>query len=325
MDVLASLFDTENLVTLLVAIAAFATILTLVMPMLKTDQLGPRMKSVANRRTELRNRQKEEFARKTVKTKGSLRPTPGNFMKQVVDKFNLQNLLDAEATREKLASAGYRGQPPLITFLFFRLVMPPIVLVMALGYTFLINDFGLSQIAKIGVSCMCAVLGFFLPNMFIQNKTQKRQQAISRVFPDALDLLLLCVEAGMSVEAAFNKVAQEIGTNSVEMAEEMGLTTAELSYLPERRQAYENLAKRTGLPGVKAVCTSLIQAERYGTPVGSALRIMAKENRDLRIQEIEKKAASLPPKLTVPMILFFLPVLFIVILGPAYLQLKDGM
>jgi tight adherence protein C len=127
----------------------------------------------------------------------------------------------------------------------------------------------------------------------------------------------------MSVEAAFNKVAQEIGTNSVAMAEEMGLTTAELSFLPERRMAYENLAKRTGLPGVKAVCTSLVQAERYGTPVASGLRIMAKENRDLRMQEIEKKAASLPPKLTVPMILFFLPVLFIVILGPAAIKVMN--
>ena len=153
---------------------------------------------------------------------------------------------------------------------------------------------------------------------------QKRQQAVSRSFPDALDLLLICVESGMSIEAAFNKVAEEIGTQSIEMAEELMLTTAELSYLQDRRLAYENLGKRTGLPGVKAVVTSLIQSERYGTPLGTALRVMAQENRDMRMQAAEKKAAGLPPKLTVPMILFFLPVLFVVILGPAAIRMMAG-
>jgi tight adherence protein C len=125
----------------------------------------------------------------------------------------------------------------------------------------------------------------------------------------------------MSVEAAFKKVAEEIGSQSIELAEEFSLTTAELSYLQERRTAYDNLAARTGLSGVKAVVMSLTQAERYGTPLGQALRVMAQENRDMRMSEAEKKAAGLPPKLTVPMIVFFLPVLFAVILGPAIIQL----
>jgi tight adherence protein C len=133
-------------------------------------------------------------------------------------------------------------------------------------------------------------------------------------------MLLICVQAGMSIESGFGKVAGEIGTQSLELAEEMSLTTAELSYLQDRRMAYENLGKRTGLPGIKSVATALIQAERYGTPVGSALRVMAKENRDMRMADAEKKAAALPPKLTVPMIIFFLPVLFVVILGPAMIQ-----
>ena len=133
-------------------------------------------------------------------------------------------------------------------------------------------------------------------------------------------MLLICVQSGMSVEAAFGKVAKEITAQSLELGEEFSLTTAELSYLGERRLAFENLGKRTGLPGVKAVCTALIQAERYGTPVSHALRVMAKENRDIRMSEAEKKAAALPPKLTVPMILFFLPVLFVVILGPAAIR-----
>ena len=168
---------------------------------------------------------------------------------------------------------------------------------------------------------LCAgVIGFYLPNVFIENLAQKRQQSIRQAFPDSLDMLLICVQSGMSVESAFGKVAKEITQQSLELGEELALTTAELSYLGERRLAFENLGKRTGIPGVKAVATALIQAERYGTPVSQALRVMAKENRDIRMGEAEKKAAALPPKLTVPMIIFFLPVLFLVILGPAAIR-----
>ncbi len=142
-----------------------------------------------------------------------------------------------------------------------------------------------------------------------------------QAFPDALDLLLICVESGMSIEHAFRKVSTEIGSSSVPLAEELALTTAELSYLPERRQAYENLAKRTDLDNIKSVSTVLIQAERYGTPLGQALRVLAQESRDQRMNAAEKKAASLPPKLTVPMIVFFMPALFIVILTPALIQI----
>jgi tight adherence protein C len=159
-----------------------------------------------------------------------------------------------------------------------------------------------------------------VPYMFLKNQIQKRQLSVRRAFPDALDLLLICVESGMSIEAAFKKVAEQVGSQSIALAEELTLTTAELSYLQDRRMAYENLAKRTDLEGVKSVCMALQQAERYGTPLGSMLRVMAQENRDMRMSEAEKKAAGLPPKLTVPMIVFFLPVLFVVILGPAYIK-----
>jgi tight adherence protein C len=162
-----------------------------------------------------------------------------------------------------------------------------------------------------------------LPLMLLKSKIQRRQLSIKRAFPDTLDLLLICVESGMSIEAAFKKVSDEVGSQSVALAEELTLTTAELSYLPDRRQAYENLAKRTDLDGVKSVCMALQQAERYGTPLATMLRVMAQENRDMRMSEAEKKAAGLPPKLTVPMILFFLPVLFVVILGPAAIKIMS--
>jgi tight adherence protein C len=164
-------------------------------------------------------------------------------------------------------------------------------------------------------------MGLQLPMLLLKNQIQRRQLSISRAFPEALDLLLICVESGMSIEAAFRKVSEEIGSQSVPLAEELMLTTAELSYLPNRRQAYDNLVKRTDLLGVRSVCMALQQAERYGTPLGTMLRTMAQENRDMRMAEAEKKAAGLPPKLTVPMIVFFLPVLFVVILGPAIIQI----
>ena len=207
-----------------------------------------------------------------------------------------------------------------MAFLFARLVLPFVAFGGTLAYLFLVQDYQLPPLPRIGIAFAAAYLGFYLPNLFVSNMIQRRQKSIKRAFPDALDLLLICVQAGMSIEAAFSKVASEVGTRSMELAEELSLTTAELSYLPDRRQAFENLGNRTGLLGVKAVSTSLVQAERYGTAISTALRTMAQENRDMRMAEAEKKAASLPPKLTVPMITFFLPVLFIVILGPAYIK-----
>jgi tight adherence protein C len=173
---------------------------------------------------------------------------------------------------------------------------------------------------KAGVCLFATWIGMQLPFLFLKNKISHRKLSVMRAFPDALDLLLICVESGMSIEAAFRRVSEEIGSQSIALCEELTLCTAELSYLPDRRQAYENLARRTDLDGVKAVCLALQQAERYGTPMAQTLRVMSQENRDMRMSEAEKKAAALPPKLTVPMIVFFLPVLFVVILGPAAIK-----
>ncbi|MEQ8741232.1 MAG: type II secretion system F family protein [Hoeflea sp.] len=310
------MFNLENIVMLLTAVAAFATILTLTGPLLSTDKLSTRMKYVSTEREAMRARARESLAQEKTR----LRHTPKGFMKEVVEKFTSGRALENADVRDKLRQAGFRGPGPMYTFVFFRFVMPPILFVLTLLYLVFLNDFGLPPMARFAASCAAAFVGFYLPNVFVQNVIARRQDSIRKAFPDALDLLLICVESGMSIEAAFQKVATEIGTQSVELAEELGLTTAELSYLQERRQAYENLSKRTGLPGVKAVSTSLIQAERYGTPLGQALRVMAQENRDIRMSEAEKKAAGLPPKLTVPMIVFFLPVLFGVILGPAIIK-----
>lgn len=311
-------FDRSFVVTAIAAVAAFATIVTLGLPLLARNQLGQRMKAVSERREELRARHHAQLNKR-----GSLRPAPVTFMKQTVERLRLSNLLESPDTRDKLGQAGYRGQAPLVAFMFFRFVMPFIVFAAALIYMFLLTHFKYGTTIKFLIAVAAALFGYYLPDVFVSNLIQKRQQSIMRGFPDALDLMLICVESGMSIEAAFSRVASEIGAQSVELAEELGLTTAELSYLPERRVAFENLGKRTGHPGVKAVAAALNQAEKYGTPLGQALRVAAQENREMRMSEAEKKAAALPAKLTVPMIIFFLPCLFVVILGPAVMKVMS--
>ncbi len=319
MDFLFLILDPQIVVSGITAVAVFATIITLGYPYLRSDRLASRLDSVARERERLKAKQREEL----LSGRGNLRSTPATYMANLVTKLNLREALSNEKTKLKLTQAGFRGEKPLITFLFFRVVTPIIMLFAAIIYLFVLNVIDQPDTVKAAICLGAAYLGFYFPNLFITNLIQKRQQSISEAFPDALDLLLICVEAGMSIEAAFNKVAEEIGSQSIELAEELSLTTAELSYLQERRQAFENIGIRTGLPGVKAVGTSLVQAERYGTRLGTALRVMAQENRDMRMAEAEKKAAALPAQLTVPMIVFFLPVLFVVILGPAIIQVMQ--
>jgi tight adherence protein C len=316
----SNLSNPRTLAALFAAVAAIATVLTFAMPFLVTDTLSSRMKSVALERDKLRQRERERLARGE---KVSLRQSPKQYMQTVVEKFNLSKWVGQEEARALLVQAGYRGQAPYIAYLFFRMVVPVAMLVISLFYVFVVIQLDQSPAVKVGLCLAATYFGMYLPNLFVKNKITRRQLSIKRAFPDSLDLLLICIESGMSIEAGFRKVAQEIGTQSVALAEELMLTTAELSYLQDRRQAYENLAKRINLEGVKSVCMALQQAERYGTPMAQTLRVMAQENRDMRMSEAEKKAAALPPKLTVPMILFFLPVLFIVILGPAAIRVMQ--
>ena len=321
LDLLIDAINVQTLTMVFAAIAAVATVLTLAMPLLSGDALGARMRAVAVEREKIRQRERERMAK--AQQKVSLRQSPKQYIQAVVDRFNLSKWVGQEEARLKLVQAGYRGQAPYVTYLFFRMVTPIASFIAAIIYLFVILNIDQPPMVKFAVCIAAAFVGMQLPLIFLKNRIARRQLSIKRAFPDTLDLLLICVESGMSIEAAFRKVSEEIGSQSVALAEELTLTTAELSYLPDRRMAYENLAKRTDLDGVKGVCMALQQAERYGTPLGNALRVMAQENRDMRMAEAEKKAAALPPKLTVPMILFFLPVLFVVILGPAAIRVME--
>ena len=323
--IVETLTNPDNIFTAFVGVICFATITTLAAPMMRGGGLESRLKSVANRREELRRRSREAMAQKGGSSISQLRQTDTGVYKNIVDRLNLNTLLEDPKVADKLAQAGFRGPRPISTFYFFRLITPFVLATLAVFYLFVLNGVHWPTMMKVSTCVAALALGYYVPNLYISNIAQKRRESIMQSFPDALDLLLICVESGMSIEAAIQKVSQEIGGSSMELAEELSLLTAELSYLPERRMAYDGLAKRTNHPGIKSVATAMIQAERYGTPLGSALRVMAKENRELRMAAAEKKAAALPAQLTVPMILFFLPALFIAILGPSIIRVSDIM
>jgi tight adherence protein C len=316
--IVEKLVSPSFLAMVLTGIAAAAAVVTVALPFLEKEELGQRMKDVALERDRIRARERERLNQGENGKRGPLRQEGKAYIRELVEDFNLASWFGTEDAKVRLTMAGYRGQQAEYTFIFFRLVMPLITFVGGVVYAFGFMEDGF--IMKLLVSVVSVYAGIKLPELFIGNQISKRQASIRRAFPDALDLTLICVESGMSTEQAFRKVAVEIGMQSIPLAEELTLATAELSYLSDRRQAYENLGMRTGLDGVKSVCTALIQAERYGTPIATALRVLSQEFRDMRMNEAEKKAAALPPKLTVPMILFFLPVLFVVILGPALID-----
>ena len=311
----AKVTDPRFVGMVLTGIATAATAFALLQPLLEPDRLGKRMKMVGEEREEIRRRERERLAART-----NLRVAPKAYMKQVVERFSLERWLGTETARKQLMMAGYRSPGSETSFLFFRLVTPILLGVLAIFYLFVLGVLNQPFMIRVMLVIAALLLGIKAPELYLLNTSKKRQTEIRSAWPDALDLTLICVESGMSVEHAFRRVSAESVSPAVVLAEGLAVLTAELSYLPDRRVAFENFANRIGLDQVKGVMTALIQAERYGTPVGQALRVLSQESRDARMNEAEKKAAALPPKLTVPMILFFLPVLFVVILTPAMIQ-----
>jgi tight adherence protein C len=320
-EFLFAIFEDKRIIAMIcAAIAAGATVITLAMPLLGGNELEKRMAAVAAEREKIRQRERERLSRGDKTTR---RASPKQYMQTVVEKFNLSSLLGEETMRSLLVQAGYRGEGPYVVFLFFRMVAPVVMLATTAFYVFVLLKLDYPWTVNVGICIAATYFGVYLPNLFVRNKISRRQASINRAFPDVLDLMLICVESGMSLEATFQRVSQEIGAQSIALAEELTLATAEMSYLPDRRLAFENLAKRVPLDGIKSLCLALQQSEKFGTPLAQTLRVIAQENRDQRMTAAEKKAAALPPQLTVPMILFFLPVLFVVILGPAVIKVME--
>lgn len=319
LDFLVSLLKPETLVTVLIGMAAFATVITLAAPFMETDVLKERMKQVSAERERLRAQRSQGRG-----TEARLRDkNPQSFTQRIVDTLRLRKVFEAESSREMLRQAGLRSESHLVTYLAAKLISPIVLATAAYLYSSTLLAGRVQPSMFVAIAALAVIAGLYFPALIVRNLILRRQQSIIGAWSDALDLLLICVESGMAIEPALQRVSREIGAVSVPLAEELTLTVAELSYLQDRRKAFENLGKRTGLPIVKSVVTSLVQSERYGTPMGTALRVLAQENRDARMSAAERKAAALPPRLTVPMILFFLPVIFVVILGPAAISIMD--
>ena len=312
-----SLLQAEVFITIMIGLAAFATVLTLAAPQLERDALKTRMAVVAAEREKMRAEQRSQAKGSEARLRERRQKT---LAQELVDALDLKQVLQAETSRTLVRQAGLRSEQHLVNFLAARVVSPIMLALLSFAY---VNMFygDLAWQLRTSIIAGASLFGYFLPNIWVKNLITRRQQSIKRAWSDALDLMLICVESGMGVEPALQRVCREIGSASVPLAEELTLTVAELSYLQDRRKAFENLATRTGLPIVKSVVTSLVQAERYGTPLGTALRVLAQENRQGRMAEAERKAAALPPMLTVPMMLFFLPVIFVIIMAPILIKL----
>lgn len=309
----------DSLLVLLLGLLAFTVVVAIWFVLIERDPLENRARLIASRREELKTQLL------SGKSRTSRRAESVGFMKRVVDMLKLMQDQQASKLRDRLAQAGYRSQDAIVMFLFFKAVMP-----LACGVT----SFLLFYVLKVGgfqpainllsVSGAC-LFGFVAPDLLVSNATTKRQQRLAKALPDGLDLLVICAESGLSLDAGLERVSKEIGNASPDLAEELQLTSVELGFLPERRHALLNLNRRTNLGAIRGVVNTLVQTEKYGTPLSQSLRVLANEFRDQRLLRAEEKAARLPATLTVPMIVFILPVLFIVLIGPAIISVMDNM
>ena len=293
-----SMLDPQTIILGLATAATLLMVGALALPFLERDPLSSRLAAVAKRREELSHMQRSK-----TQTRQLIGQRQVGTMKTILEGLKLQNLLGSRALRSKLLQAGLRGQAPIVIFVFTRLILPIVFAALAALVLFVGKKFEYELGVKVAI--------------------QRRQKLMTLGFPDALDLLVICVESGLSIEAAFNRVTEEMALSAPIVAEEFGLTSAELAFFTDRRMALDNLVDRTGLPAVKSLVTALAQSEKYGTALATSLRVLAQESRDARMMRAEEKASSLPAKLTVPMITFFLPVIFLVVLGPAVIQVRD--
>ena len=309
----------ENLLLALMASVAFMTVLAVWYGLLERDPMARRARVLAERRAELRS--------SMLKERGISRRQQESLslMRRVVTLLKLMRSQQSTKLGERMAQAGLRSRDAVTVFLFFKVAMPLLLAASAFVLVYLLQIGDLSPAARLCTVLGGGVLGFFAPGLYISNLTSKRQLALSKALPDALDLLVICAESGLALDIALERVANEIGAANSELGEELELTSIELGFLPERRQALLNLNRRTNLAAIRGVVNTLLQTEKYGTPLSQSLRVLANEFRDQRLLRAEEKAARLPATLTVPMIVFILPVLFIVLIGPAIISVMDNL
>lgn len=309
--------------SILAGIAAIAVIAAIYAAVTVRDPMARRVKALNERREHL----KAGIITATAKKRASLvrKNETTDRMKGTLQGMKVLQDSQVKQVQQKLAQAGIREKEWAVAVIFARLILP-IVFGLIGGYLFYWSDSFVEwgSMKRFGAFAGLVILGYKGPDIFLQNKITKRTDLIRKGLPDALDLLVICAEAGLTVDAAFNRVAKELGRAYPELGDEFALTAIELSFLTERKQAFNNLAYRVDLEAVKGVVTTMVQTERYGTPLASALRVLSAEFRNERMMRAEEKAARLPAIMTVPLILFILPTLFIVILGPAACSIADA-
>lgn len=309
----------DSLLILLLALLAFTVVTAIWFGLIEHNPLETRAKRVASRRNELKT------SLLANKPRSSRRAESVGFMKRVVDILQLMQDQQASKLRDRLAQAGYRSQDAVVVFVFFKAAMPVAFGVTSFFVLYVLKVGGFQPAINLLYVCGACLLGFLTPNLYLSNTTTKRQHQLAKALPDGLDLLVICAESGLSLDAGLERVAQELGNANPELAEELQLTSVELGFLPERKHALVNLNRRTNLSAIRGVVNTLVQTEKYGTPLSQSLRVLANEFRDQRLLRAEEKAARLPATLTVPMIVFILPVLFIVLVGPAVISVMDTM
>ena len=315
--------DVPTLIVWMAMLAAVVTVVAIALPFLTGNEASQRLKSVTQTRKDLSRQQMNDLESKGSSIRQRKGQSRADVMKKILRALKLDEALTSKELKTHLAQAGYRGQNALIMFTFARIALAGGLFAFSILIISLWKDFPYPIQVKALIMALAAVIGFYLPKVFVSNGANKRQTELNSGFADALDLMVICVEGGLSVEGAFDRVTQELSDKSPVLAQEFGLTSAELAYLGDRHKAYTNFAERTGLPAIKSLSTTLLQSEKYGTPVGLALKVLGQERRQERMAFAEKKGASLPAQLTVPMILFFLPPLFMVVIGPAAINIMN--
>ncbi|MEM7022154.1 MAG: type II secretion system F family protein [Pseudomonadota bacterium] len=314
----------DSVLLMLLTVVAFISVLAVWYGLVERDPMERRARVLADRRAELRGSTLGGSAAKS-RSHSRRQQESLSLMRRVVMMFTVLRNQQSDKLNERLAQAGLRSRDAMIVFLFFKAAMPFVGAGAAFFLVYGLEMGDLSPATRLCVVLAGAVVGFLSPGLYVSNLTTKRQRALTKALPDALDLLVICAESGLALDVALERVSREIGAANTELAEELELTAIELGFLPERRQALNNLNRRTNLAAIRGVVNTLLQTEKYGTPLSQSLRVLATEFRDQRLLRAEEKAARLPATLTVPMIVFILPVLFVVLIGPAIISVMDNL
>lgn len=322
LNLLAPYMAREDTIVAMVALSTFLVIVAVWRTLLARDPMAARLKTLERRRQGLRD---EMLASRSKRRSGDFRADRVQLMRRVIDRLNLMRGSVTGKATEKLERAGWRGRDALIVYLFMKLVLPVITGAVVVLFVNILDIYSLEPATRFLVSVFTVLVVAYAPDLYIRNAIQKRQHALQKAVPDGLDLLVICTEAGLSLDASLARVARELGAAFPELSDELSLTSVELGFLPERAKALENLARRTALPSIRGMVSTLVQTEKYGTPVSNSLRVLAAEFRNERMLRAEAKAAKLPATLTVPMVLFIMPALFVVLLGPAILRTIDSL